>query len=466
MRKFDVVSAGPGLASLVCAALVSRRGFRVLHVPREEESYSLGIGPQNHSFPVSTYYYDIRSGIMGRILKEIGIASQIEYTATGVLSEIHIGDFVLECPAGWLEYRDRLSNMFPGQRESFGEYFKTISDLAREWEIIIMSDEFPKFSQIPGMVRYQRVKYADYLDKLFGSTLIKDILSVDMVYSQISLVTMAGYIFQMFNSGYITGGYKRLRDLLCGAIAANGGEIFPGARLGDFSRSEDGKYFIGTVAGEQIRCRDLVFNYDENTFEQVKYMVVEPAVRLDGRCSSVLVNLKCRSTGEGRRYPGIIKYFPNGDIQAWLENLECGFLPDRYAFILHFPLEKAAPGEEDAIQIEIPVSLRWTEEALDKAVDKVMDTIGTVFPNIFGQNIYRQVIYPKDLEKALGLAGGIQSHWAFSPDEMKKNPLNMKTPLPGLYLAGNWGKAFFTGGKVIAKAISKSRTANPEDASK
>lgn len=457
MKEFDVIAIGSGLAGLTCGALLAKRGKKILYISQEADNYSIGTGPQNSNFPICGYYYDIRSGILKDILEKLGVISSVSFITPAEICKIQIGDFILKCPSDWFEYRDRLIGIFPQYRHKIEEYFKTVDDLAREWQLIIMSDAMPAFNLIPNMVRFQKVKYLDYIDTLFNDTLLKDILSVDITYTKISLAVMAGYISQIFKSAYIAGGYQSIKSLLCKVILENNGEIIHDRKSLSIDEIENERsgYVVSISSIEQFKCRWIVLDHDRYSYKGKRDIGTEQVIHIDERFSKAFVNLNCKGQNSNRGHSNIIKYFPDGDIRKYFLDMESGCQLENYPFMLHFPLCDDIEGEFGSIQIEVPIPAKSTKEEVDRIVSKVLEIAKTEFPEIVGQIISQSIIYPQDIENILHFNKGIQSHWAFSPDEIVKNPINVRPVHQGIYLAGDWGNAFIASGKILAKAINK-----------
>jgi prolycopene isomerase len=89
---------------------------------------------------------------------------------------------------------------------------------------------------------------------------------------------------------------------------------------------------------------------------------------------------------------------------------------------------------------------------LEQAVEKR-------FPQLRNRLTFLFDLGPDQLEKTTGNPGGSAYGWAQTPQQAGIKRLNLKTPVPGLYLAGQWTMpgggiaGVVTSGRLCAQAI-------------
>jgi len=84
---------------------------------------------------------------------------------------------------------------------------------------------------------------------------------------------------------------------------------------------------------------------------------------------------------------------------------------------------------------------RSWDEIRDRVADETIAQLGTVFPDLPGAVLHREVLTPLDLERRLALTGGHHLHGDMAPDQLLflrpvRGWADYRTPVRGLFLCG------------------------------
>lgn len=456
--EYDIVAVGHGLSVLVTSAILAKNGKKILYIPTEsQEQEEMELWNQ---YEFLRHHFDIQGGVFQSLLEELDISS-LEFDKSPYHYQIQIGDFVRNVPTKWKDYFEVLVETFPEEEDKLFEFFELVRNVATEWEHMITSPKIMGFREIQNIIRFKDVRYVEYIQTTFKTALLQDILCIDVPYSEISFVAMAGYLMQIFHSSRIKGGYKKLQNALSAIIKENGGEIRQGKSL----EIDMGKRKIVDKSLQDtfnVKSSIWLVDYDKSTYYDTFLVDAVFNSELQNRCSNVIVFLQCNYEGQMEERIPCIKFSPHGKVASQLRNIEQGNTIEEYPFALYTLREKQEDKTYEYVMV-MPVNQNSSSTLVSRIVNESILRIEEKYKNQKLQITKRRIFNQLDIQESLHLYRGIQSHWAYSPEEMKKNPVNKMAIYEDLYMLGDWGEAFIPCSINVSRRILRNGSNDGEE---
>lgn len=183
MSRFDVVIIGSGISSLTCAALLARRGKSVcvLESHSKPGGFLHCFSRFGHRFDTGAHYL----GAMGEgepfrvLLEHLGVydGDLFEELDPEGFDVLRFPGFELAFPQGYARVADRLSSLFPGEREGIREFLRSVRRAVRGFPTYEFNDassdpsqtrrlmeslETPLSSVVSGLIRDPRLQCVLY----------------------------------------------------------------------------------------------------------------------------------------------------------------------------------------------------------------------------------------------------------------------------------------------------------------
>ena len=320
---------------------------------------------------------------------------------------------------------------------------------------------------------------SQYLDEHFEDDMVKSALGWESISNTLAGPSTPGTAYGLLHEaasggsgggvgwGFVRGGMGTVTELMADAAREVGAEIRTEAPVNRIEVRGGRSVGVVLASGDQVRARRVLSNADpKRTFLGLVDAADLPAgflgriraYRSEG--ASLKINL---AVAELPRIRG----FDEGDgVRAYHRGLVQVTKPLREldhdqalaragvpAAEAHMELcvpsvhdRSLAPDGSHVVTIGVrsqPYRLRdddW-DRAGDSVADRVIDRLGTVFPNLPGSVLHRDVLSPLELERRLALTGGHHLHGDMAPDQLLflrpvRGYSDYRTPIRGLYLCG------------------------------
>lgn len=259
----------------------------------------------------------------------------------------------------------------------------------------------------------------------------------------------------------VKGGPAALVDALEKAALAAGVEIRTDARVVRLSLEEGAVSGVALANGEVLESRQVAAACDPKQL----FLKLIPAPQLTMEFERNIKLLRTRGTtakidlalSDYPEYPGRPELQPvvlrTG---TTIDDLERAFDPVKYReFALQPMVDVYVPTLEDpqlaptghhvfSVQAHwVPYDLEggWTDEAKDRLLDGVLDTLSGYFPSLRQSIVGARVLSPVDLERIYGVTQGHLFHGEHATDQLILRPTpecsRYETPFRGLYLCGS-----------------------------
>lgn len=504
MSHYDSIVVGAGHNGLVCAALLARRGHRVLVIEAANSPGGLAADREFHPGFHASVAHSIShfsSEVAGDLnLATFGFSESRGQLATVGLSATRqhvvirggeISGVDSEDVRAFREYR-QLMQKFAAALQPF--WSRTMPPLGSTGlsgltTFVRMGLNLRRLGKkdMREFLRIASLPARDLMDEYFSSEILKAVLSWDGLIgarlaprSPNSAVLAMLYRLAGTSQGTHSipaGGVDGLMRALSGAAEAAGVTVRYGTKVDRISidGSKDGLKASGVRLenGECVQADRVISAADpKRTFlglvgvENLDIGFTNRIRRL--RCDGFVGKLHLALSGlpnfDGMKRPeGRLIIAPD------MDSIEFAFDDAKYGRCSSNPVMEivvpslhdtslAPPGQHvlSAHVMYVPYSLKggWTDAARDEICRRAVATIARYAPDLPGKIIHQEFLTPLDLERAYRVTGGHWHHTEFAIDQLLMmrptyGAAQYATPIPGLYLCG---AGCHPGGDVVGAA--------------
>jgi len=475
---YDIIIIGAGIAGLTCGALLAKDGRKVLIVEKNSV-----VGGCCSSFKKDGFTFDLVSILLGcgkdgkiyKILKEIGIENEPAFIRIKKYLTLHlINGEIIEISSELKEVIDKLSSMFPSEKDGIKNLFNTMERIYKE--LYTMPDNFQSgihLSSATYLRMYANSTYRGLIDEFIQSKKLKFILSAiaasfgGISADMVSALYISNVLMTFFNEGgYLPlSGMQRLPDSISKAFCRLRGTLIVGQRVN--------KIIVDTNVVKGIELSDgtialalcVVSNVDAyQTFfsligeENLSSNYLEKLRLFKPSTSAFVVNLGLDLNLNDLPLSHMTLLLPTADPDELTVEVKRMIYGNVGGFcIAHIPTltdsSLAPEGKHIVNLITLPsydCNREWTNEGNDIA-EKMVCELKRLIPKVSDHIVHKSFITPSALEKYTLNYRGACYGWSHTPEQFGIRRLQQKTPVKGLFLTGHWT---VPGGGVTASMIS------------
>jgi all-trans-retinol 13,14-reductase len=481
-RDHHVIVVGAGIGGLSAAALLARRGLKVLVVEshdrpggycsswtRSVRLQDAGVGRFTFDAGVQDISGTGRKGPVGQLLRTLGVEDRIQWRR--VHHRYILDGFSLDVPEDPAELVRRACRLFPDEATGVSALLSEIEAVYRD-----MNAEREQTGGVPALptslqnmldwsarhpraARWMRRPFGDMLDAFVESRDLKRLLTTIAEYvtddpgclTAAEMVPLYGYYFD--GGHYPAGGSQSLADVLRAAIEERGGSVLLKTRVRLIAVEAGSVAGIVTAAGAVHRARIVIANGDVTASLTGLIGPHLLAGRYGGRLagmrrgpSAVLVSLALDSVPD---IPARV-FLKAGDLAFGIGNpsvLDPSLAPPGHAALTFLHLVPEA-----ATTAWFRMSRPAYRAEKKRIADRLIAAAEAAIPDLRRRILYRQTAAPPTFTRYTSAANG--SIYGAARNQWHPGP---KTPVPGLVLAG---AACQTGPGIEAVVISGVRAAD------
>lgn len=233
MSKYDIIIAGSGLGGLECGAILSKEGYNVCVLEKNElfggcfQTYKR----KGHLLDTGIHYIgSMEEGqIMHQYFKFFGIIDRLNVRKLDqdAFDEIYVEGGRFPYAMGHAHFVDRLSESFPSERENLERYVSCLKDVGS----LISVDNLKK-----GVIALEGMKYfstsaAGYIEETTKDARLQKVLAgTSLLYGGVKDVSTL-YHHAMIKNSYLESAYRfvdgssQVSDELIKVIKENGGTV-------------------------------------------------------------------------------------------------------------------------------------------------------------------------------------------------------------------------------------------------
>lgn len=480
---YDVIVVGAGIGGLVAAALLIRRGRRVLVI----DSHYVA-GGNATVFRRPGYEFDVGlhvvggchpEGVIPRILRAAGVNDVVfEELDPDGYDLVIVPGMRLAVPKGIDRFRDRLCEAFPAERRGIDRYASLLRQLQRclhAWPQPLPS--LAAALRSPGILRWGRRSLADLLASITDDPVLRTVLAAQhpgyaLPPSRASaLVGLGIQLHYLEGAYYPRGGGQVLSDRLAEAFENQGGALRLRTRAHriaveagrvtgvELETARDGRRFV--------RAQTVISNADLKHTMRELLDDTKPATRFARRVDRFemapamgVVYLGVATDLHAAGHPAANYWIqPELDIERQYEQAAHAEMPDAPSVFLTIASVKdpghegVAPAGHSNLQAmsvapsapsawgvnDMGSSYRRSAAYLDakqRFADTLLDVVAPVFPELRRQIDLLEVSTPLTQTRYTGSSDGSAYGIAATPAQFGWNRPGPKTPVSGLFLCG------------------------------
>lgn len=231
--SYDGIIIGAGVAGLVAANLLARRGLKILLV---DQHYMVGgycstFRRGHYVFDAATHFYPLLGNpetLTGRLLGELGV--ETGWVKMDPVDTFHLPDGSrFEVPADFDTYLPKLKAEFPEEAPALDDFFAAVREVYLHGLLVYFKGK--KVETSPRFTELNRLTLKEALDRWFRSEKLKLILTADCPHwgsppSRISFVFDSMLRLSYFLGNYYPeGGSQAFADELARCFEERGGHI-------------------------------------------------------------------------------------------------------------------------------------------------------------------------------------------------------------------------------------------------
>jgi all-trans-retinol 13,14-reductase len=512
-ESFDTIIIGSGMSGMALAALLSKDGQKVLVLERHYVA-----GGCTHTFKRGNYEWDVGLHYVGDVgtnteLKKIYdyiCDTPIEWADMGeVYDRIYFGNEVYEFRKGKEAFIQYFSDLFPQEKDGIKKYVELLSQVIKAANLFYAEKAIPQLAdQIIGKwMRHAYMKYAskttqEVLDEIFTSSKLKAILAAQfgdygLPPSKSSFAMHATVAHHYMEGGfYPVGGSRIIFEKIAPVIKKAGGEVFVNAEVEEIL-IENGKAIgIQMVGGKIWKAKTIISTIGiQNTYKNLLPEKIQQQYGLDKKLNELKPSLAYIGLYLGFKKTAQELDLPKSNF--WIfpeqynhdENLKaynngtCGDFPVVY---ISFPSAKDPDFENrhpgiSTIEIitlaeynsfSIWEGSSWKHRGLkydemkEKMSQQLLAYLYRYLPQTIGKVDYYELSTPLSTKHFQGYPSGEMYGLEFTPERYKNKHLKTRTPIEGLFIAGQDIVSAGIGGAVMSAIVCASAMKNTNYVSK
>ncbi|MEI2731478.1 MAG: NAD(P)/FAD-dependent oxidoreductase [Dermatophilaceae bacterium] len=492
--RYDAIVAGSGGGGLACALTLASQGARTLLL--EKNSY---VGGFSHGDGEQGFYWDhgghimlaFRLGMPPReVFERLGIGARVEMVPDRQDFQCVFPDERMCLSADLTTTASQLTSRFPAERLGITRVLLDMQAMAADLEAVLptfrapeapghrrrtdlvleqfqrpwLGDAFAPLARrlnLPGhtLLKYQNRTLASMLDEHLRDPQLKAYLSMLCVGigtspGQLSAAVASIFLVHAMNTMFMpTGGFGAIAEAMRAMFLEAGGTVLTSAEVSRMILTGGRVTGVETTDGRRFEAGAVVSAADPRRLylEQLPADVVPqrlrttlptlpttpPFFQVQLGVDLDLAAMRDRLKRLNFVYPSAdveqaMGYFPSGDVER----------AAYYLYVATFHQPEMAPPGMHSVKLECPTTLVSGDIDWDRDKERIADVFvrrsEALIPGLREHVVVRRVYTPLDMVRRSGSVDGAFAGWALNPQMLHRERPAQRSPVPGLYLAGQW----------------------------
>ncbi len=259
-RRFDILIIGSGYGGLLTGIILSKKGYKVGIIEKNGhpggclQSFDVG----GVTFDTGIHYVGgLKKGqVINKIFNYLNILPDLnlrEMDANG-FDRFLIGKNEFECPAGHLNFQNKLESYFPSEKKGIAEFLRKIQEISNSISLYNLHPS--QFNPQNFYTKFVHGNLWEFIQSVTTNPLLQQVLTAqNPLYAGTPDSTFL-YVHALILNHYLEGpfrfvdGSKQLADALVSKFKKSGGEIFYNQTASEFLFSGDNIKSIITKEGQ------------------------------------------------------------------------------------------------------------------------------------------------------------------------------------------------------------------------
>jgi all-trans-retinol 13,14-reductase len=502
--RWDAIVIGSGIGGLTAAALLAKHGGkRVLVLERHYE-----VGGYTHTFHRPGYEWDVGVHYIGQVRDSSSpVRAAFDHVTGGrlrwspmpdVYDRVVLGGKVFDFVRGLEAFRDRLKRCFPGEERAIDGYLKSVRQCVRSMNLFFAEKAIPDplARWIGGLLRAPSMRWASRTtaEVLHGLTSNAELAAVltgqwgdyGLPPAQSSFAVHATIAEHYFDGGYYpVGGAGQIAETIAPEIEAAGGRVVVSAEVAGILLREGRAAGVRMADGREFRAPVVVSDAGAmNTFERLLPPgtagvdgILKDIRALPAATSFLALYVGVKATARELGLDGTNLWIhPTADHDANMARFTVDPDAPFPLVFISFPsakdpeFEQRHPGRA-TVEAVSPVPYDWFARWQDthwkhrgadydsfkaQLAERMQAEVERNVPALAGRVDYAELSTPLSTRHFTNYAHGEAYGLAATPARFRLRSLKPRTPVPGLYLAGQDVSLLGVTGALFGGALAAS----------
>jgi phytoene dehydrogenase-like protein len=486
-EQYDVVVVGGGIGGLTAGALLARAGKNVLVVDANDRpgGYARSITAGPYTFDTADHLIlgcaptgPFGPGLIDAVLRHLGVRNRCDFVRVdNPFYSVHFPDFAMAVPGGRERYLEALLHEFPGQAPGLRHLLDLGEQIAREIaHAPIATNVFDLLRtpwRYPTAFRYRNATVQQVIDAELTEPRLGSVYSALWYWLalQPSRASFLAWSYMMAHciedaAYYCRGSFQQLADALAEGLTLSGGELSLGARVTRILARGRCVYGVVLENGRCIQTPLVISNADaRDTFgrlvdpEQVpaSYRRRLQAMRVSNCTLGLYIATDLDVRALGAHHETVVA--STWDIGRMYTAGLAGDVLGLDVLIPTITDSSLAPPGEHIVILKPSVAPTWNGVApveQDRFAERMLTLAEVVLPGLRQHLTHVEGAGPgvptRFPLQRLGPVG-----WALEPRQTGIGRLPQRTPVAGVYLAGQWTQPGSGVGTVVDSSVRVAR---------
>lgn len=461
-ESYDAIVVGSGLGGLSTAAILSRKGQKVLVVERQD-----GPGGNAHAFKRGPYTFDpaihmtthgYNIEFLDFYLAALGVRDAVDLIELDVYYSVQFGDDTFTLPIGQDNVIQFMGERFPGEKDAIARYITACADTTiqsqRPPPRVGIKDLDQLIAELPLLFKYRMSTLGDVMDEHGLSAEVKAILGACWPYlalppSKLSFMAYTGVWMAFMEPGplYSRGSFQSLANALVIPLEEAGGELLLNTTVTKILVEDGAAVGVELDGGQAVRAPVVVSNSDAR--QTMEHLVGEEHLpdkylrklrRMNPSLSAFMVYSATKLDISKMGFAHELFVYRDWDHEKTYEEVLKGNLGGTWLSLptLHDP-SLAPDGEHIVIFTSLmPYDAADWESERERYKEMLLDEVERIMPGYRDGLTFVDTATPLTFERYTLAREGAIYGWDNTPQQTVPKRLGPVTPISNLYLAGHW----------------------------